>query len=650
MNIYEKNMQARENGFAVFVEPEENKSKGYPSVIIENIDSKIGILTAKVKKDETDSGIFMHSSYNPIQEASTQADSLNFSKNCLFVVFGIGLGYHLNEIRKRMTSGSCVIVIENSMDVFENAMKNVDLSEVLQDSRFSFLFQLTEEQVYLYFLNLMKHANYFFLASNIQFLNLGYFERLFPGLIKEISVNMVKNVFNSWQSLGNSATDTLIGLIQNFKNIDEAINNPGIDDVRDKYKGKPAIIVSAGPSLDKNIDLLKEAEGKALILTCEASLKGLLKRNIIPDAIFSIERIGVYDYFYKNREFDIPKEAVLVVPPLVESQVFEEFKNNKKVICYRSTEPINMWINRSVKKGEIFMGSSVAHVALGFAIAVGANPIILVGQDLAYSKQGDTHGIDIEESVKELTVSVTTEQDIIYVEDYNGNPIKSTVIWKNFLVWFENIIAGSKGKLFIDATEGGAYIKGTKIMTLRDVIDKYISHEKIERLDKIVPVFEKADNIEALNHLLNSFDEKIKYFNNMLDISKECWKGLTQVIKKHEKNYKDMKPEENKKICEQLVKADKLFRFMLGEELSMLFFQGLFSSTVYEVNNLGLGLSNENVWKNVMIQYDFLLISKDTINLVLTTLNQLQMFLKEKIDKYPESVNIEKFVKMNMSF
>lgn len=655
-NIYEKNLHTKETGMAVFAESVESQTGSHKqnSIIVENLFSKSGLLTSRFKRIESEPFVFVHSSYDPIQEAKRKIDELNLKKNTMVVVFGIGLGYHLFELKKRISEQSRVVVIENSMDIFNNVMRNIDLTELFNDRRFAFLLGLSREQISFYFKDLFTNTFTFYISSGTQYVSLSYYDKLFPTLSQEITKDILNNLLGTWRSLGNCAADTLIGLVQNFKNIDHALDNPGIaeiaDILRENFRNKPAVIVSAGPSLDKNIHLLKEIEGKALILANDATIRALTKKGIRPDAVFTIERAKVHECFYKNRDFEIPKEVVLVAPPLVQPEIFKEFEDNKKIACFRALEPINVWINDNIgNKGSILMGGSVAHLAFGFALAVGSNPIVFVGQDLAYSNDGDTHGKDVSEELKELSKKAFTDKQETFLTDYNGNPIKSTLIWKTFLNWFENKFMEFSDRMYIDATEGGAYKRGTQIMTLKETIEKHIKHHSMKRLNEVIPETKLADRKEMYKSLIEAMDEKINYFEKMLTISRDCLEGIDKIRKKFEKRYLSMTVDENKEVCSQLLKADELYNLMKNEGIAMQFFQGLFASTIYQINELGLELDNENVWKNVNIQDDFLIVSTNISFSVVSTMTKLKEFLKEKLKRYPEPVDINKYVNLYSS-
>jgi len=651
MAIYERNLKSKGKGIAMIVEPDEsieNESYNYP-VILENIISKSGLLTTKIKMNESDAGFFMHSSYDPVSEAKRQIESLNYDKNGMFIVFGIGLGYQLLEIKKRMTEKSKVVVIENSVDVYNNTMRNIKLKELLEDNRFTFIIDLNIGQTIMFLREMMRIPVFFYLLSNVQFVTLSYYEKMFPRKASEFTKILLEKILGKWHSLGNAAVDTIVGLVQNFYNIDEAIFNPGIDYFIDKYKNKPTIVVSAGPSLDKNIELIKEAEGKAVIIACDASLRALVKKGIKPDVVVSLERVTVYDQLLKNRDYEIAEDIVWAGPPLVEPNVFKEFKKNKKIICYKAGETINTWIDEILGgKGTIYMGNSVAHVAFGFALKIGADPIILTGQDLAFSENGDTHGSGITDVVKQATTHYTQPKQIIYLKDSNDKPIRSTILWKTMLIEFENMIMQCKGRTFIDATEGGAYIRGTKVMTLRETIDKYIKDQTIERVNDIIPKVNVDKPEEIYKTLIKSVDEKRALFKKMNDMSQECLDNIRITKKEYDERYKTINEEQKQSICNVLVKSNEVYELMKTDILTIIFFQGLMTVFVVEINKLGLELSNENVWNNLLLQEDFLLITRDTCIAVVAVMDKILEFLKDKADGKPAETDFSKYLSIEI--
>lgn len=326
--------------------------------------------------------------------------------------------------------------------------------------------------------------------------------------------------------LGNDLNDTLYGLRNRILNLPEYIKNPGFKEFAEKfghlYKNKPAVVVSSGPSLDKNVHHLKKFRNKALILSCDGSLSTLERHGIIPDIIGSVERIyKTYEVFYKEREID--PGIIFSGPAVVRPEIIGKFSDKNMLSVFKDKDIYGRWMNEITldNKGIIWSGSSVAHFLTNFADALGCNPIILIGQDLSYSQKGISHAGDTE--VKEsVDISKVTE----WVKDYGGNDIPSTYVWKMFLQTFEDI-ARISDKTIIDATEGGALIKGTEIKDLEETLEGYCKSE--------LPVLKKlVDSMDVEEDYINAARESA-YVNivNAVDIFGEL---LEKVKKGTDKN------------------------------------------------------------------------------------------------------------------
>ncbi|MGJ7045468.1 motility associated factor glycosyltransferase family protein [Thermoanaerobacterium thermosulfurigenes] len=577
-----------------------NKNSGNKNIFdylpknIINVKAKNGLLTSEIVID--DKTYFIHSKYDPINEAKMLCDSLDYSKSTLIFVFGIGLAYHLFELKNRISLTSRVIVIETNLDIYYNALNTVDLTQLFESPQFIFI--VGNENTVRKIISDLFITQFIFYAANIQVLALPSENIIYPewkNLMEDI-MNIIKEKLFI---IGNDINDTLIGLRQNFANIKHIMNNPGVKLLKDSYKNKPAIIISSGPSLSKNIDFLKRAKGKALLLSVDASLNALFNKNIIPDAVFSIERgVETYNYFYKDK--NIPEDIVLIAPPVIYPKIFDEYKG-KKIICFKEGEAINEWLNNLFNdKGKFKMGTSVAHLAFGFAKYVGANPIIFVGQDLAYAPDGRTHSDGtVYEGKKDELVN---NKEIVYVDDYNGRKIPSTRVWKNFLTWFENEILITQSKC-IDATEGGAYIKGTEIMSLNDAIDKYC-------VDDIISINEFIDSINYKNDNLfkEEIEKNIKKARDLFEDLKKLSERRYEVTKTNEKKYING----NKVLCDynkflgKLKKNEEVVDLIQKNSLLMMFFQPIIVNTYFKVIKIGNVINDDILIKNLNIHKELL--------------------------------------------
>lgn len=135
---------------------------------------------------------------------------------------------------------------------------------------------------------------------------------------------------------------------------------------------------------------------------------------------------------------------------------------------------------------------------MAIAVYLGCNPIIFIGQDLAYT-DGKYHA----DSCNDTTESDTVD-DMIEVEGIDGNKVFTNSVWHTFLMWMEKFIIHNPNNIYIDATEGGAKIHGTKIMPLRQAITKYCIQDGFiqDKIHTIVKSNQARDIDEKLQRLL----------------------------------------------------------------------------------------------------------------------------------------------------
>lgn len=278
----------------------------------------------------------------------------------------------------------------------------------------------------------------------------------------------------------------------------------------------PVIIVSAGPSLNKNINILKQAKGKMIIIAVDTALRFLLEKDIIPDLTISIDPVKPVKYYADARAKEIPCIIDICANP-------EIVKNQKgRLFLLASNQYLTDLfdlIKKPYKKNQPG-GGSVATVAFALLYELGIKNIILIGQDLA-SDNGKTHA------------GTTNEGELgdIPVEGIYGDTIRTRPDWYAYLKWFETAIKAIKENSedirVIDATEGGALIHGTEIMTLQEAINEFkdaggvipeINFEKdIEKLDYFFSESEynklcafHKKNVNKLKLLENDAEEVVR--------------------------------------------------------------------------------------------------------------------------------------------
>lgn len=553
---------------------------------------KDGNLTYEYKKN--DKSIHINSIYNIQTEVNNLLKDINFEEDHLFVVYGIGLGYHIKELIKRATNESRIFIIETDEMILNTYIRNKNIME-FNDKRVVLLMGSEEEIIsdfnsHIFSLSVMP------LINNMSQITLPSYYVIYGEFLNRLNKRILDLFRYALTSLGNDVEDTIIGMQHNFNNIIDLIKSPSIELFKGKYKNKPVIIVGAGPSLDKNIEYLKEAEGKALIFATDAVISTLNKYNILPDAVFSIERrTKLYDAFYKNNFVD--ERIVFIGPPVVSDLIMKKLKNNKKLLCLKKGEKINEWINDSILNENrlIKMGMSCSHIAFGIAKYLEADPIVFIGQDLAFSKEGTTHSEYVE--VKK-NISINDKNEVLYeVDGVNGEKLLTNRAYKNFKTFLEAEIAGDQSnRVYIDATEGGAFKHGMVIASLKDVIKKYCN-STIDRLYDIIP----DSNITVSDKINKAKNELARLINDFRSLNIEVTQQMNKI--------NELMISENvdfKKIEKVLAKESIISNSIIRNDILLTFYQGLYIGYRWKVNKINDMKDNDSILEKAQIYKNYL--------------------------------------------
>lgn len=342
-------------------------------------------------------------------------------------------------------------------------------------------------------------------------------------------------------------------------------------------KDIPAIVVSAGPSLNKNIEDLKKAKNKAFIIAVDTALKPLLKHGIIPDMYALVDGKKPLDLI----EIEEGRKIPLVSTCEAAHQVLE-YHQGKKFFFHSSYDFINQIYTMNKKElPTMYVGGSVATLAFALSCYLGIKTVILVGQDLALTGNKTHADGTFQETMKELDTSNmkkvpgNVEKLVPTRDDFDG-----------YRVWFENFIEYWQGMYedfrVINATEGGARIKGTEIMTLREAIEKECKKEVDipSAIQKIEPEFSKEEQKKIWEY----FESVPKKFHELISLAKTgktLYKKLDKLTQNHnvdqaayEKVLKQIKKNSkkieknpmNQIIVDTLVRADRMIQLSQYEE------------------------------------------------------------------------------------
>ncbi|EPX4148235.1 motility associated factor glycosyltransferase family protein, partial [Campylobacter coli] len=379
-----------------------------------------------------------------------------------------------------------IVVFEKDIEIIWIMFHILDFSHELQNAR---LIVLNTNKLEIQDYNELCSFKPFFQFSRIYFLELmsHYYERFHEDVL-ELNKKLAENFKNSIVSHGNDPLDALQGIEQFVYNLPQMITHPSYKELLSKRKGisDTAIIVSTGPSLTKQLPLLKKYANKATIFCADSSYPILAKHGIKPDYVCMLERTEITAEFFNHDFGEFDKDIVFVCAGVVHPKAIEYLKDRNLVITQKVLA-FPYYINLK-DFSYAAVGFSVAHTLSYLATYLNHKNIIFIGQDLAYAENGNSHPDDYQNSAN----YESQMYEHILTIAYGGNgKVETHSIWLLFKNWFENEMIPNTRKMGIttyNCTEGGARIEGTIekpfLWACENLLDKDLNKpfEKLEPL------------------------------------------------------------------------------------------------------------------------------------------------------------------------
>ncbi|EGK8008620.1 motility associated factor glycosyltransferase family protein [Campylobacter lari] len=504
--------------------------------------------------------------------------SFDYEKFELYPVlffYGFGDGKFFIELLKNQHLKH-IIVFEEELEILYLAFHMIDFTTLLRKEKLILFFTPNVNTAQLKVLFDYPQIKYTLKIFNFHFYNEFYTNFYMPNAqnVMQILLNLVKTLM---LTRGNDPKDALIGIKHNIINLEKIITHvPFKNLIKDrKTKAKNAIIVSTGPSLMKQLPLLKKYQENAVIFSADSSYVILAKEGIKPDYVFSLEREEMTSEFFNNDFGDFDKGILFIIASLTHPKTIEYLeKNNRnymlvlRPLFFESKLGLNEY-------GFLGNGMSVANMAYELAGALRFENIILIGQDLAYSDDGKSHP-------KEHLYGDQGDEEIVYktICAYGGNgEVKTQLTWYLFLKSFEKDIALARDILKIktyNATEGGARIEGTIEKPFKEICEEFLK-EKIEKNIILTKAKNPQKKLKQCKEKLNKQIKQSEIFIN------ECKKAIK------EKNLEKLE-----KLRLKLSKSD-----FFSDILQARFFQNECEALKYKVEK------EKNVELFLMQQIDF---------------------------------------------
>ncbi|EGG1770479.1 motility associated factor glycosyltransferase family protein, partial [Campylobacter coli] len=426
--------------------------------------SKFELILGKDNLDinlkDTSDNTFLYE--NVIDELNSMLNTYN-DKYLLYPVlyfYGFGNGILFKALLQNKNHQH-IVVFEKDIEIIWIMFHILDFSNELQNSR---LMILENDKLQTQDYTELCSSKPFFQFSRIYFLELmsHYYERFHEDVL-ELNKKLAENFKNIILRNGNDPLDALQGIEQFVYNLPQMITHPSYKELLSKRKNlsDTAIIVSTGPSLTKQLPLLKKYASKATIFCADSSYPILAKHGIKPDYVLSLERIPLTSEFFNNDFGEFDKDILFVLKSYVHPHTTKYLQKNNRNFMLTS-RPSSFIENINLcPYGYVGYGPSVAHMAYEFATHLNYKNIIFIGQDLAYAKDGFSHTKDYS-NLDKHEGHFQRDKGKFQCLAYEGNgKVESSEIWTMFRFSLQDIISRNIISTTYNCTEGGARIEGT---------------------------------------------------------------------------------------------------------------------------------------------------------------------------------------------
>ncbi|EBF5944817.1 motility associated factor glycosyltransferase family protein [Campylobacter coli] len=479
--------------------------------------SKFELILGKDNLDinlkDTSDNTFLYE--NVIDELNSMLNTYN-DKYLLYPVlyfYGFGNGILFKALLQNKNHQH-IVVFEKDIEIIWVIFHILDFSSELQSAR---LMILNTSSLDIEFFSNFCSSKPFFQFSRIYFLELmsHYYERFHEDILG-LNKKLAENFKNSIVSYGNDPLDALQGIEQFVYNLPQMITHPSYKELLSKRKGisDTAIIVSTGPSLTKQLPLLKKYASKATIFCADSSYPILAKHGIKPDYVCMLERTEITAEFFNHDFGEFDKDIIFICAGVVHPKTIEYLKN-KTFIITQKVLAFPYYINL---KNFCYaaVGFSVAHTLSYLATYLSHKNIIFIGQDLAYAENGNSHPDDYQNSAN----YESQMYEHILTTAYGGNgKVETHSIWLLFKNWFENEMIPNTRKMGIttyNCTEGGARIEGTIEKPFLWACENLLDKDLNKPFEKLEPLSLNKQN----EFLLKAYYKVCKSIEHCRDFSK----------------------------------------------------------------------------------------------------------------------------------
>ena len=493
--------------------------------------------------------LYLHSKYNPIREAEAIiAEYEEIDSDTTVIFYGTGLGYHIDLFLQKYPDVDYYIY-EPIPELLYAYLSHNSLRKLPSLKMKDLILADNEIEARKFFNQLIDRA-----SGKYIHVVLSSHKNIFPEEYERFLESFKGTLKDKKSHIGVNLAFQERWILNSMKNFKEVLNTPNILlEKKGKFQGKPAIIVAAGPSLNEEIENLRyiKEKGLAYIFSVGSAINTLIHHDIYPDAATTYDPSARNQIvFEKVKEKDIA-DIPMIFGSSVGYETLIDYPGKKYHMITSQDTVSNYYLkNKDGKPINIVQDApSIAVVTVQLLYELGFNPIILVGQNLAYKgKKRHSEGISYSKDVTDKEI-----EKGIWVKDVYGNEVLTNEGYNNMRMQMEYYIKTLPNIEVINTTKGGAHIEGADFKELSVVMEEYLKEKVVEddwlegnktqydkehlkiQLEKMDRAYRRALKLmDEYYDILNTIERLIK--NQNFNQAEKTYLKLDKALRKIERN------------------------------------------------------------------------------------------------------------------
>ena len=552
-------------------DPELSKliAQSEPNPDFQTLPSKAGPLVATVQHNNRP--IALSSKYDPLKEAARIADRVDLETVATVVAVGLGLGYHIDEISKRIGMRSLLVVWEPDLSTLRSTFEQFDFSAWLLRKQIVLLHGQMDRAAIL--ARLERH--YSILTQGLQFIEHPTYRQTHPQLIVDFTSIIRDVVASARTSIATSLVNSARTCQNLASNLGQYAAGASINELKDRFKGYPAVCVAAGPSLVKNVHLLQDSQvrNKIVVIAVQTALRPLLDRGIKPDFVTALDYSQISARFYENLP-PLP-DVTLIAEPKAHCTILDDYPGPIRILQNQFNDL--MLGEHTRPMDSLPSGGTVAHLSFYVAQYLGCDPIMLIGQDLGFSNglyyapgtavhqvwSSEFNQFNTVEMMEWIRVS-RMQNNLRKIPGAIEDEIYTDEQMATYLKQFERDFSQAP-QTILDTTEGGAAKEHTTVMTFADAIKQYAT-----KPIPSIPLPSQSLDLTRLKELFDMVNQRIADINELRKVTNQSIAIIQKMINNVGKENKMLSLYKELTVSKQRVEGDLQTIFNLVMRLNVI--------------------------------------------------------------------------------